>query len=218
MKDFIKSELDKGDLQHAYLLCGDVANIFSELKNYFSDKRDVEVFSHTFNILGIDDVHGVSSLQKKHSENNKVFVLGAHGFTTEAQNALLKTLEEPTRNTSFFIITGTESQVLLTLRSRCRIFDVVTESNNFKIELFMKADLAKRLEILDSMTQRVEEEEDKIKRKEEVRSFLNSLELFLKSDLEKNSKALEELYMVRKYINDRPSSSKLLLEHLALVV
>ena len=42
-------------------------------------------------------------------------------FTAEAQNALLKTLEEPKANAYLFLITSRPSRLLITIRSRCHL-------------------------------------------------------------------------------------------------
>jgi len=48
----------------------------------------------------------------------KYIVLAGNSFTTEAQNSLLKVLEEPPRNIEFIIISPTKSNLLPTIRSR----------------------------------------------------------------------------------------------------
>jgi DNA polymerase-3 subunit delta' len=51
----------------------------------------------------------------------KYIVFGANSFTQEAQNSLLKVLEEPPRNIEFIIITPSKSNLLPTVRSRLPI-------------------------------------------------------------------------------------------------
>lgn len=51
----------------------------------------------------------------------KVFILdGAERMTEQAANALLKTLEEPAKDTVFILLTGTVSALLPTIASRCQ--------------------------------------------------------------------------------------------------
>jgi len=54
-------------------------------------------------------------------EQVKYLILSAKMFTTEAQNALLKLLEEPPRNIEIIIITESKSVLLPTVRSRLQI-------------------------------------------------------------------------------------------------
>jgi DNA polymerase-3 subunit delta' len=52
----------------------------------------------------------------------KVFIIEeAERMNPQAQNALLKTLEEPQPDTVFVLLSGNEDEVLETIRSRCRI-------------------------------------------------------------------------------------------------
>ena len=51
----------------------------------------------------------------------KYIVLAGNSFTTEAQNSLLKILEEPPLNIKFIIISPTKSNLLPTVRSRLPI-------------------------------------------------------------------------------------------------
>ena len=48
----------------------------------------------------------------------KILVLGAKGYRVEAQNSLLKILEEPPRNIIFILISPTKTAFLPTIRSR----------------------------------------------------------------------------------------------------
>ncbi len=51
----------------------------------------------------------------------KYIVLAGNSFTIEAQNSLLKVLEEPPKNIEFIIISPTKSNLLPTIRSRLPI-------------------------------------------------------------------------------------------------
>ena len=55
---------------------------------------------------------------------NKVFVIDpADSLNPEAANAVLKGLEEPPPNTFFFLITVNVHELLLTVRSRCQVYN-----------------------------------------------------------------------------------------------
>lgn len=53
-----------------------------------------------------------------------VVLLHAHLITTPAQNALLKTIEEPPINTQIILVTPTPQKLLSTIRSRCQIISL----------------------------------------------------------------------------------------------
>src|SRR5437867_1356663 len=55
---------------------------------------------------------------------NKVFIIDpANSLNAEAANALLKGLEEPPENTFFMLITVNVHELLLTVRSRCQVYN-----------------------------------------------------------------------------------------------
>ena len=53
--------------------------------------------------------------------NRSVLIFDADTMTPQAQNALLKTLEEPPENTFFFLVTGHPESLVNTIISRCRL-------------------------------------------------------------------------------------------------
>ena len=55
---------------------------------------------------------------------NKVFIIDpADPLNPEAANALLKGLEEPPENSFFILITVNVHELLLTVRSRCQVYN-----------------------------------------------------------------------------------------------
>ncbi|MCW8837588.1 MAG: DNA polymerase III subunit delta' [Thiovulaceae bacterium] len=72
------------------------------------------------------------------SENmTKYLILGSKSFGIEAQNSLLKVLEEPPNNIEFIIISPTKSNLLPTVRSRLPIIkgEISHESVDFNLNL-----------------------------------------------------------------------------------
>ncbi len=71
------------------------------------------------NIREITDKVGLAPSQGK----NKVYIIDeVHMLTTEASNALLKTLEEPPEHVYFILCTTNPEKVLDTIKSRCQQF------------------------------------------------------------------------------------------------
>ncbi|MDE2025028.1 MAG: hypothetical protein KGJ07_00880, partial [Patescibacteria group bacterium] len=77
--------------------------------------------------LGIDDVR---EIQKKalfkplKSSEKAIIIYDAHLATTEAQNALLKLLEEPPTNTRIILTASSIRPFLPTVLSRCKIIEL----------------------------------------------------------------------------------------------
>lgn len=72
----------------------------------------------------IDDIRAVIKDVglKPYEAKKKVYIIDeANSLTEEAENALLKTLEEPSVNAALILITENPSDLLPTIRSRCQI-------------------------------------------------------------------------------------------------
>jgi DNA polymerase III subunit delta' len=77
--------------------------------------------------LGVDDVRAVQRLieMKPYEGGHAVIVVqSAHDLTHQAQNALLKTLEEPPENTVLLLLAETLSPLLPTILSRCIVYNM----------------------------------------------------------------------------------------------
>ena len=85
---------------------------------------------------GVDDVREIIEQCQLNTVTSKyrVYIIDeAHQMSKAAQNALLKLLEEPPRNTIFFLCTTEENKLLETIRSRARILRFTTVSPNLVI-------------------------------------------------------------------------------------
>ena len=161
-------------------------------------------------------------------ENKKIFIIAFNTMTSEAQNALLKTIEEPTQDTHFFFITRTKETLIPTLRSRMQIVPLESEAHadTKKVgEKFLKASLPERFDMIEPLTKA--KKDDKSEAKEEARVFLVSLERALYAHLSRAAldrshlevaQALEDVITTSKYLSDRAPSLKILLEQLAMTV
>ncbi|MBI2601161.1 hypothetical protein HYW42_04350 [Candidatus Daviesbacteria bacterium] len=96
--------------------------------------------------LGIDQAKKIKnhlSTKPLEAKGKVVIVEGGENFTTEAQNALLKTLEELPENTSFLIGARGQSNFLPTVLSRCQI--EFLKINQTQKEQRLKAEVEKIL-------------------------------------------------------------------------
>lgn len=77
--------------------------------------------------IKIEQVRALSSFMNvsTHRSGMRVVVLyPVEALTTEASNAILKTLEEPPENTIFLLVTDRIDRLLPTVLSRCRLFSL----------------------------------------------------------------------------------------------
>jgi DNA polymerase-3 subunit gamma/tau len=86
------------------------------------DVIEIDAASHR----GIDDIRSLRDAVKLApvSATKKVYIIDeAHMLTTEASNALLKTLEEPPTHVVFILATTNPEKLIETIRSRCQIIN-----------------------------------------------------------------------------------------------
>lgn len=143
-KRFLKFFLENRNIPHAFLFCGQegigkkrmarefVQRLFCETRDACGACRpcvkldrgshpDLVVIENEGSI-GIDDSRLISREISEHpfeAEKRTIIINNAETMTTEAANALLKTIEEPPPYNHFFIITSSERDIPATIRSRC---------------------------------------------------------------------------------------------------
>lgn len=83
------------------------------------DVLDLEPDGRFIKIEQVREVAAATRFRPHEARRRVVLVHGAERLREEAANALLKTLEEPTGDTNFILITAHPVQLLPTIRSRC---------------------------------------------------------------------------------------------------
>ena len=101
----------------------------------------------------VDDAHEILEKVQYAPVNGKykIYIIDeVHMLTTQAFNALLKTLEEPPKNVIFILATTESHKVLDTIKSRCQRFDFKRITTNDIIEHLKKIAKAEKINISDS--------------------------------------------------------------------
>ena len=187
-------------------------SIFSELGISPVGNPDVRIVET--DVFAVDDARRLSEeAQVKAFGLKKIFVIHSSRFTPEAQNALLKTFEEPSADTHFFVIARDTNMFLPTLLSRMHAVRLEGSKEIEKeAEKFLEMSLAKR--ILFARKFADEKEERGVGA---LSSFLDSLLLILKKNKAPLA-TLEKVFKARLFADDSSAMSRLIIEHLALVL
>ncbi|MEX0651915.1 MAG: hypothetical protein WD509_02355 [Candidatus Paceibacterota bacterium] len=227
MEDFNQA-LPK-DLHHAYVVDGGVGATDTLLR-YLEELGitilgNPDVYVREYSVFGIDDGRAIQALENKKAfvGDKKFFIITAQGITREAQNALLKTFEEPKDGTHFFLLVPSAGVLLETLLSRVQVISLQggasgdSSLSSLFAKQFLTATPAERIALISEIVE--------AKDKAEALSLVNGLEtaLYERSSLGKHiggddsipTEAFESLQSVRSYLDDRSASVKILLEHLA---
>ena len=156
-----------------------------------NNNPDFEIISPDGNSLKIEQIR---NMQAKVSEKpivseKKVYIIDdSDKMTQEAQNCLLKTLEEPPEFVTIILIGSNESAYLTTIKSRCMILHFEDIPNTFQGSIGKALKLEENKELFDKIEKLINniETRDKI-------DFLNSSEV-IKS-------AKDEKFDVLDYMN-----------------
>lgn len=161
--------------------------------------------------IGIDDVRSViaQALLRPTTSAGQVVVLVTSFITHEAQNALLKLLEEPPQDTSFTLVVPPAFQVLPTLLSRIgheQTDDHMPTTTAWQV--FQVASCAERLDQIDSW------------HKSKDQQWLSAIAAGIHTiDCRGfDAPTLKAIQLVGQKLQTRGASNKMLLEHLALVL
>jgi DNA polymerase III delta prime subunit len=162
-------------------------------------------------------------------EAKKIFIIQMNAITSEAQNALLKLLEEPAEYVHFFLIVPSVSALLPTVRSRMSKIETAGEDASGTLsdaaaadaESFIKMSTQKRLDHIKKLMEDISKEK---KFKQDAIDLLNAIQSQVyvnsktKGGLQKLAAKLEAIEKARSYMNDRAPSLKMLLEYVSLSI
>ncbi|WP_294399025.1 DNA polymerase III subunit delta' [uncultured Clostridium sp.] len=125
----------KNTLSHAHLIAGEdgvgkgkLANILAKfILNGDLDREYVDIINYSSekSSFGVDDVRDIiEEVYKKPFEKDKKVIIIHEGnkLTIQAQNALLKTIEEPPKGVYIIILCESLELILDTIKSRCEIY------------------------------------------------------------------------------------------------
>lgn len=130
-----KYRCNSESLSHAHLISGEdgigksiLAQILAKLILKGETNREyVDIINYKLNkaSFGVEDVrHLIDEVNKKPFESNKKVIIIHKGnkLTIQAQNALLKTIEEPPVGVYIIILCESLELILDTIKSRCEIY------------------------------------------------------------------------------------------------
>ena len=165
------------------------------------------------NSIKIEQIRNLQKLiqEKPIISNRKVYIIdNADLMTKEAQNCLLKTLEEPPEYTVIILIGSNENLFLTTIKSRCMIlhFDKIS---NEEMKRYLKDNLGinqineEMLDMFQGSIGKAINLKDKQEEYESIYGFINNLGKMDVIELYKYAKPLykfkEEIFEVLDYIN-----------------
>lgn len=223
----LKEVIHIDHLNHAYLIEGERSTLLPEVLSFLEvsgistkNSPDLHILEH--DAFLIEDAHALRREQQMRAGGGakKIFIIAFNTMTSEAQNALLKTLEEPTEDTHFFLITRTRESLFATVRSRLQIIRGESKRRENKMGTqFLDSAIPERLLFIETYTK--VKADDKSEAKDSARDFLTHLELALAARVGSDARyanAITDVISAKRYLSDRGPSLKILLEQIALTL
>ncbi len=187
------------------------------------DKLDISLIESekAVGIAQVRDFQKRIFLKPYKSDQKAVILEASNGLTLESQNALLKVLEEPPKNTIIILLVESDESVLPTILSRCKIISLDKDNVEQK-------DLAEYEKILLSLKNagvgdRLRLAQDKSKDKETALRFVEGLILSAENILKtspsnESAGAIKLMQKTYTEIKSTNSNLRLAIENLVLSV
>ena len=212
---------------HAYLVFGDREQNQKELEDYFTrmdidTHQNPDVFLFLKSNFGIPDVRNITSIVSKTNAklDTKYVTISTNAMTVEAQNALLKTIEEPASPTIFFILLPAGGYVLETIRSRVQTI-ITDDADQYGtlVQSFLKTSFTERMDLLDTFYPEGDDPKKPKLAKGRASLFLQELETEIARLV--TTKTIDpgvytDYTEITMYILDRSANVKQILEYVAL--
>lgn len=175
--------------------------------------QETEIYENHIPRFGIDDARALvkRAYQRPVEKREQVLVVRTDFISLEAQNALLKLLEEPPLSTKLVFVVPYEFSVLPTLISRFSEESIAGQENitNDAFEIFINQSYKDRLAAIDQATKKKDVEwQQSIKR--------GLINLVAKGEVSQSG--LSECEYVARNLLTRGASNKMLLEQAALTL
>lgn len=214
------------DLHHAYIVVGNAGKGVPEVLAMLETRGvktlgNPDVLTLSFVELSIDDARALASFASlKALGEEKYIVVSWSRATTEAQNALLKVVEEAPGNTVFFFSVDALGHTIATLQSRSTevfVSDGEMISHDSKVAKdvtdFLRASFEERLKKVDVTATAVTKTQDRTYARAFVRELLTRVH-----ETGASPQVLRDLLDAERYMRVQGGSVKAILGHLAVTL
>lgn len=197
--------------------------------------------------FGIDDSRAISEISNLQNQDRTFIAIISRSLTHEAQNSLLKTLEEPKEKTSFLIFVDNPELLLPTLHSRSHVFKNIPKSNfeneignekgneieskmkgeskkdseKNKIPNFLEISLGERFDFIEKISKKIKKDDPNAFRDFAFVIFdsvISELGKNAQNVLQNSADVIEKILTLRSFLLDRGSSPKQLLETMSMQI
>ena len=183
---------------------------------YAKEYPEAMVYAFDTKQINVAVVKDVQVIARYLGTQQKVIAISFYTFLLEAQNMMLKVLEETKGNTKFIFITERKTGILATIFSRAEVYylESANSSHLFTTKLFLQTDpmLRNELPFVKSLLNK-KDDTDK-KDREHFVHFLSEL-LQMIPDGKEEIAIKSEILLFLSFAGDKSASPKMILDYLA---
>lgn len=207
---------------HAYLLLGNIEHSRSFLYALLGEEKTSNDFIADYGLLGVDEAAEIR-LQQQEKVEKKNIIISAERMSDNAQNALLKVIEEPNPGVMLYFLFPRQIPILPTIISRT--ITVVTPNNYqqliFPVKDFLKSSHVQRLDQIDILDKNRKANKQDVVQSYEVQEFLDALEsglgmLFHKKPSLQLQESFHAIRQARAWAGQVGIPQKYILEYIAV--
>lgn len=189
------------------------------------DQIILQTENPTIGIEMIRDMQKGIPFKPLKGEKRSITIENAQLLTPEAQNALLKLLEEPPLHTFFFLSADSDTTFLPTILSRCTV--VTLQEEDTSLTIAREEELLRDFQALTQHNSGLQLAlaEELSSDKEKAKEWLEHMILFLHQKMLNNPEKSRKVATILKHLQDTYTTSKttntnlrLLLEHAFLTI
>lgn len=222
------------NLYHSYVVEGDLMTTAEDIINLLETRGEIEKFSpdvlcQFYESFTIDDSGQIKEWHSRLgiTQLKKVCIIAAHFINKEAEQTLLKIIEEPKEDTHFFIIVPDASLLLDTILSRVHLVknnEVIVNEDKKIVEDFIRSEPSKRIVMVSGIIDEFKNSEGSAGLRFKALSLVSGIEKDIydqwKKDINNEEKKfiLNELKNAREFLSNPGASVKMILEHIALIL
>ena len=148
----LNSIISSGNVGHAYMFFGpDGVGKFLLAKEFAKEieaSLDVSIIEPENGMIKVDIIRALSEniMLKPTISCRRAFIINdADTMNESAQNALLKILEEPPSYATIILVTSNKEKILMTIKSRCTIFNFKKLTNEELQKVFPEEKITKEM-------------------------------------------------------------------------
>jgi len=228
------SDLFPENLYHSYIIEGDPTTAIPLLLSFLESRSDIgtqnpDILCQSYDSFTITDTPAIKDWHTKRgiTDKKRICIIGTKFINHEAEQSLLKIIEEPQINTHLFIIVPNALLLLDTIRSRTHLVKILDSEDSYFKKIaneFISSKPSERLETVAKIIDDNKDNENSGGLRFQATELINEIEKLIYEKFKKDKNninthfTLDELQKSRLYLSTPGASVKMILEHIALVL